>query len=191
MDVTLDDLQMYYTNTLTYYNNEIVRVRSIEYCCDEIEWWLEGKDNTFRTNDKPDTFLTLLGYFQCEETVVHIDYTPMRSVKKSLYPEMMSYYYPQGVEYDLLNKRLPMFSYYNLEKRGTTPLSEVEDALKTKKAVVIHRNYAIVKKGFSEKLCVYYKKQHIGYYENGLFSEKGSKCAIYIKKLLMEIENWG
>ncbi len=128
-----------------------------------------------------------LGYFSIGDTVIYLSNKQNNSPIKAVHHANIIYWFPQEDEYKKLRKAIPPFLMYDLLDREITPLEGVLAALETKDAVVVHKNFAVVKKGFCEYPVVYHRQ-----FPAAMLTKDGmipfeDKDKVYIEKLLLEI----
>lgn len=189
-EADLRDMRMYFDNTFITHKptNDVYFIRAIEP--DKVHLY-DRKEN--RSHVDIDTFLSefdltlqQLGYYNVDGTVVYLKQKQNNSPKKALHESNVQSFYPQAEEYSALRKELPSYSLLKLQ-RTLTPLSEVDNALKSSDAVVIHRNFAVVKKGFSKHPVVYHRTAPACMFVKGELVPFEPEDAIYIEKLLIEL----
>lgn len=189
-EADLRDMRMYFDNTFITHKptNDTYFIRAIEP--DKVHLY-DRKEN--RSHVDIDIFLSefdltlqQLGYYNVDDTVVYLKQKQNNSPKKALHESNVQSFYPQAEEYSALRKDNPSYRLLKLQ-RTITPLSEVDNALKSSDAVVIHRNFAVVKKGFSKHPVVYHRTAPACMLIKGELVPFEPEDAIYIEKLLLEL----
>lgn len=186
------DIQMYYGGTMFRFPDGTVgRFREIEEDC---FIWQDSNGSLHRESDDDldglDFSYPLLGYFEVGDTVLFISARQGRSYKKGLDGEKINIFFPQESEYERLNRMYPndgTIDQFKLYERTFTELSDVNDKLKDKDAVAIHRNYAIVKKASHPEPLVYHRREPVGYWDGNKPCAFDDENDLYIRKLNMEL----
>lgn len=129
-----------------------------------------------------------LGYFPLGDTVVYVSNKQNNSPIKSLHKSNVTIFLPQEAEYRALKKSMPRFSMDMVFDRPITPLESVTEALETKDAVVVHKNFAIVKKGFCENPVVYHRTHPAAMWVDNTAVPFDKSEQVYVDKLLLEIQ---
>ena len=138
--------------------------------------------------DKLELRIEPVGFVQLGKTVVYIALRQSRSYKKSFHINNIVKFYPQSAEYDAMLKRLPNVTLEAMFQNNLiTPLDEVDEELENRYAVVIHRNFAIVKKGAYKEPVVYHRKEIVAKYVDGDFVPLDGQNDLYVRKLRVEL----
>lgn len=131
--------------------------------------------------------LPLLGYFQLNKTVVYLSVRQGRSHKKGFNLHNMVKFFPQEAEYGALRRRLGSVERLDFFNPEYISVENITEELTTKDAVIIHRNYAVVKKASHKNPVVYYRREAIAQFVNGDFEPLGDNDSIYVTKLKWEL----
>jgi hypothetical protein len=184
------DLQRYYLDTY-------VVCKSYNLFCKVLSISSEGATllrNGLRAKYPLDVLFELydmtvapLGYFVDQlDRVGYLSYYPSRSSKKAVYLPNTGVFVPQADELAMLgesfNKDLSKCS------QTITPLADVQSVLEDHKACIIHKNFAIVYKGWSQHPVVYFKTQPVCLFVDGEFTPIEGQDALFVEKILLELE---
>ena len=189
-DNDLRDMRMYFDNTYITHQatGATYFVRSIDH--ESANLFDQNEDRIKVSVDSLlsdfDLSMHPLGYFNVDNTVVYLKHKQNNSPKKALYENNVQAFYPQSEEYAALRKDNPRYRLLTLQ-RTITPLSEVASVLKSTDAVIIHRNFAVVKKGFCKHPVVYHRTAPACMLVNGELTPFEPEDAVYIEKLLIEL----
>ena len=133
------------------------------------------------------TDVSPLGYFTDPlNRVGYFSYFASRSAKKAVYLENTRLFVPQADELMMLGESFNR----DLSKctQTITPLEDVQSVLDDHKACIIHKNFAIVYKGWSEHPVVYFKTQHVCLFINGEFVPLDGHDRLFVEKILLELQ---
>lgn len=133
------------------------------------------------------TDVSPLGYFADQlNRVGYFSYFASRSAKKAVYLENTRLFVPQADELMMLGES------FNRElsrcTQTITPLADVQSVLDDHKACIIHKNFAIVYKGWSEHPVVYFKTQPVCLFINGEFVPLDGHDHLFVEKILLELQ---
>lgn len=189
------DWNMYYSSCIFFHHgkNEAVTVLNVTDSSDGDMAVLEVRSTreVFHESDinQLEMSLPLLGYFQLNKTVVYLSVRQGRSHKKGFNLNNMVKFFPQEAEYHALRRRMGYVDRLDFFNHEYTPVEKITEELATKDAVIIHRNYAVVKKASHKNPIVYYRREAIAQFVNGDFEPLGDNDNIYITKLKWELGN--
>lgn len=135
--------------------------------------------------------IPLLGYFYTKEnSVVYLSNKQSRSYKKGLNSQKVVAFYPQYKELELLGKSDDCdYSLWSLFDRKYVSINDVDKALEIRYAVILHRNFAVIKKGDKEHPVLYYKRSPVAYYIDGELQPFEESSSYIISKLYIELES--
>lgn len=128
-----------------------------------------------------------LGYFLAEAFPVYIQNHQGRSPKKALFERNLTTFLPQREEIDSRSIRLNVNLISIVSERVFTRLEDVDEALSTAHGCIIHKNFAIVKKGFCEHPVVYHRTLPVAMWVDGGFHPLDGDDEIFIEKILLEL----